>query len=104
MMIFFLAFLALALISGPLVRSAGTTTCPGRMSVRGEATVEVKPDEGYASLTIHTEGSLAATARNLLVKKMKETMDAVLAVPGISADNIHTTNMSLQPVWKTKKK
>jgi uncharacterized protein len=87
---------AIAGVAQPrLGRSANTTTGPV-ISVTGDATVDVTPNQASFDFGVTTQGTTAAQAMNRNASQARAIVDA-LKKAGIVASDIQTTQVSLWP-------
>ncbi|MBC8531444.1 SIMPL domain-containing protein [Gehongia tenuis] len=70
----------------------GNTT----LSVRGEYTMYVDPDVGYATVGVVTTGKEAKAAQEENTQRMQAVMEAAKAA-GIAEEDIQTSNVSIYP-------
>lgn len=95
--------LVLALAVMPfLPKKAQAEDSVGRViSVNGQATIQVKPDQATISFGVETNGSTAKDAQASNNTLMTKVVDA-LKNAGIPSEDIQTTNFSLHPVYESQ--
>lgn len=71
---------------------------PGTLTVTGTATVEVVPDMATVSLGVTTSGATAGAALSANSAAVAAVIDRLKAA-GIAAEDIQTSNLSVNPNW-----
>lgn len=104
-----LAIIALVIVSVfAIMRPTMVATSPGNpnqrtITVNGVGTVETAPDEALLNLAVNNQAATAAQAASDNAKTMSQVTQAILGLsslsPGITKDNITTTDYSLTPVY-----
>jgi len=87
-------FAAIALLATPALAQ----TPPPAISVTGEATVSVAPDQAWIDGGVTSEGKTAREASEANNAAMGKVLEALKAA-GIDAKDIQTSRLSLQPVY-----
>ncbi len=91
---------ALALSFAPRATTARADTPPNGITVSGSGTAQLPPDEARITGTVETQ---ADTANNALSEN-SQAVQAVLAAvraAGVPDANIHTTNVSIYPIFSS---
>jgi uncharacterized protein YggE len=90
--------LAVVALRPESVQAEDPVTDPRLISVKGEATIAVKPDMVTVSFGVETNGSTAKEAQQANTSRMNSVI-AALKAAGIKAEDIQTSNFSLYPVY-----
>ena len=104
-----LAIIALVIVSVfAIMRPTMVATSPENLNqrtitVNGVGTVETAPDEALLNLAVNNQATTAAQAASDNANTMSRVVQAILGLsslnPGITKDNITTTDYSLTPVY-----
>lgn len=94
------ASLAVALLLLPGPASAQDETTPALLTVNGDATVEVEPDQAVVRMGVENQAPSAREAQSE-TNRVGEAILAAIEALGVGAEAIQTSQLQLQPVYET---